>query len=709
MTRPENRRGWRPLWDRCFAPIDVASLAVFRIGFGAILVWEVWRYFHYGWIDLLWIRPAFHFKYYGFAWVAPWPGRGMEIHMVVLGALALGVALGLAYRACAALFFLAFAYIFLLDQATYLNHFYLVCLISFLMIFVPAHRALSLDARRRPSMRSAGAPAWTLWLLRAQIGIAYFYGGLAKLNGDWLRGEPMRGWLAERQGFPLIGRWFDREWMVQLFSYGGLLLDLSIVPLLLWRRTRLAAFLAAVTFHLVNSRLFDIGIFPWFMILATTLFFSPEWPRRFAAGVFPPALRPRAPRAGRRPVTALLICAYLLFQLLFPLRHWLYPGTVRWTEEGLRFAWYMKAYWKQPEARFHVTDPASGRTWEIDPLDYLTDYQLREMLRQPDMILQFSHYLAQRLRREGRHPPRVHVRAVASLNGRKPQWMIDPRVDLAARRRRLTPAPWIVPLTTPLSARLSAGDFEALLGPSAVELGRRATERMAQGDPAQALELMREAVRIDPFNATLQATLAEMQHKKGYADEALAGYRRALELEPDSARVRINLGKALAESGQLDQALEQFRRALALSPGDAAAHYNLGLGLLLSGDAVAALGHLRDASRLRPDWVEPLHVTASILATYGDPKVRDPARAVQLAEQAARLSGHTSVPVLDTLASAYAATGRFELAQSTATRALELAGDTALAGGIRRRLELYRQHRPFVQLRPGAPRPKAAK
>ena len=97
---------------------------------------------------------------------------------------------------------------------------------------------------------------------------------------EWVRSSPGEGmWLAEEQDFPLIGQWFDREWMVYLFSYGGLIVDLLGVPLLLWRPTRLAAFIVVISFHLINATLFQIGIFPWFMIAATVLFFPPDLPR----------------------------------------------------------------------------------------------------------------------------------------------------------------------------------------------------------------------------------------------------------------------------------------------------------------------------------------------------------------------------------------------------------------------------------------------
>ena len=117
---------------------------------------------------------------------------------------------------------------------------------------------------------SSTVPAWTIWLLRFQIGVPYFYGGLAKLNADWLQGYPMRYWLSERADFPVIGQYFHNVSTAYFFSYSGLLIDLLAVPLLLWKRTRVLMFVVLMSFHFVNTRLFNIGIFPWFMLAATT-------------------------------------------------------------------------------------------------------------------------------------------------------------------------------------------------------------------------------------------------------------------------------------------------------------------------------------------------------------------------------------------------------------------------------------------------------
>lgn len=114
----------------------------------------------------------------------------MYVHFLVLGILTVFILLGLWYRVSSLLFFLGFTYVFLIDRTNYLNHFYLLAWVSFLMVFVPVHRAASLDVVRRPEWRAATVPAWTLWLLRGVVALPYFFGGVAKINGDWLRGDP---------------------------------------------------------------------------------------------------------------------------------------------------------------------------------------------------------------------------------------------------------------------------------------------------------------------------------------------------------------------------------------------------------------------------------------------------------------------------------------------------------------------------------------
>jgi hypothetical protein len=268
--------------DPLFETVDGSSLAFFRVAFGAIMLVECWRFWSKGWIERHYIEPEFFFKYYGFEWIAPWPGDGMYWHFAALAVLSLLVALGVAYRLATLLFFLAFAYVFLLDQARYLNHFYLVMLIALLLAVLPA-----------PAARM---PAWTVWLFRLQFEVMYIYAGIVKINPDWLRLEPMGMWLARRDDWALVGPLFNQDWVVALAAYGAILLHVVGAPLLLVRRTRAAVMTLYFAFHLANHFLFNIGIFPWVAMAGTLMFLEPDWPRRAWRWAHRLAVRPAVAR-----------------------------------------------------------------------------------------------------------------------------------------------------------------------------------------------------------------------------------------------------------------------------------------------------------------------------------------------------------------------------------------------------------------------------
>lgn len=263
-----------------FEEVDAASLVFFRVAFGLIMLIECWRFWSHGWIARHYIDPDFFFKYYGFGWVAAWPGEDMYWHFAALAMLSVMIMLGALYRLASLLFFVAFAYVFLLDQARYLNHFYLVILVALLMVVVPAHRAFSVDAALRPASRSATVPAWSVWMFRLQFEILYIFAGIVKINADWLRLEPMGMWLARRDDWPWVGALFNQDWVVALAAYGAILIHIVGAPLLLLRATRGYVMALYFAFHLANHFLFNIGIFPWLAMAGTLMFLEPDWPRR---------------------------------------------------------------------------------------------------------------------------------------------------------------------------------------------------------------------------------------------------------------------------------------------------------------------------------------------------------------------------------------------------------------------------------------------
>ncbi|MEM9081753.1 MAG: HTTM domain-containing protein, partial [Verrucomicrobiota bacterium] len=319
----------------------------------------------------------------------------------------------------------------------------------------PAHRARSLDSKFKPSLHSDTLPAWCLLLLRFQIAVVYIYGGIAKLTPDWFRGEPMRIWLNHRSDYPLIGPLLETEAAVAFFTYGGLLFDLLIVPALLWKPSRKWAFAACLFFHTTNAWFFNIGIFPAAMVAASTLFFAPDWPRKALLLFSPRNDSPPQPQPNKllNPALLTFLLLFATAQLLIPFRHLLYPGNVHWTEEGHRFSWHMKLRTKSASVQFTAHDPSTNQTWQINHNGLLSNAQSDRVGRFPEMILQFAHYLAENFRREGHPNIQIFADSHASLNGREPQLLIDPTIDLAQIKRSLAPHPWIKPLTHPLPTK----------------------------------------------------------------------------------------------------------------------------------------------------------------------------------------------------------------------------------------------------------------
>lgn len=419
--------------------VPAHSLAALRIAFGALMFAATLRFWAYGWIDQLYVRPAFHFTYYGMGWVRPWPAPMLYAHFALLAVAALFVSLGLFYRASIAAFVLLFTYVELLDSATYLNHYYAISLVALLLAFMPAANVLSLDAMRakragRPLPETV--PRAAVLVLRAQVGVIYFFAGVAKLNEEWLfHAEPLTTWLLARTDMPLLGPVLALPWTPMAMSWAGALFDLTIPFWLSIRRTRPFAFVAVIAFHVVTWRLFPIGMFPWVMIGLTPIFFPPDWPLTIGNRAATVVSKPGPPL---RRTTTLAIAAWLAIQCTLPLRHHLYAGDVLFTEEGMRFSWQVMIVERGGTASFRTIDP-DGVTREVDPSVDLTPLQRRMMATQPDMILQYAHHLA-----ELRPGARVYADVFVAMNGRPSRRLVDPTVDLAAEADTLFGYRWVL-------------------------------------------------------------------------------------------------------------------------------------------------------------------------------------------------------------------------------------------------------------------------
>lgn len=431
---------WLRTWAFALHPIPAASLAAFRILFGLIMAGAMVRVLAKGWVDTVFLAPVFHFSYPGFEWVRPLPAGLLHALVAGLAMCGLGIAAGFFYHICAGLFFLGFAYLELIERANYLNHYWLVTLLAGLCAVLPLHRAWSWDAACGRVVGSDLAPAWMLWLLRFQVAVVYVFAGLAKLDADWLfRAEPLRTWLAARADVPVLGPWLAEPWLAFAMSWAGAAYDMGIVAVLLCARTRPLAYATVVVFHVATALLFPIGLFPWLMMVAATLFFPPDWPRQF---IPQPGRRREEPApAAASPWAVAALTLYCVGQIVLPLRPFFERENSAWTGRGFNFSWHVMLAERSGHVEFFAFDPATQRRWRLSTRGELTPWQERLMAQEPELIRQFALHLAEKLHREGNPATEVRADAFLALNGRPHARLLRPDINLAGP---LTPD-WILP------------------------------------------------------------------------------------------------------------------------------------------------------------------------------------------------------------------------------------------------------------------------
>lgn len=433
---------------------QAAPLAVFRVLFGFMMFLGIVRFWANGWIEKLYIQPKFFFSYYGFEWVKP-IGDYAYIIFAISGIAALFVALGYKYRIAIIVFFLSFTYIELMDKTTYLNHYYFISCVAFLMIFLPANVYFSVDAYKNPRKAFQMVPKWTIDSIKLILGIVYFYAGLAKLNSDWLfNAMPLKIWLPSKYDLPFLGDLMQEPWVHYTFSWSGALYDLAIPFLLLYRRTRWFAFVLVVIFHVMTRVLFPIGMFPYIMIVSTLIFFDTGFHRkviRFISKLLRidyskmVALSQTRKYRFKRNIALPILAVFFMIQLLFPWRYLAYPNELFWTEEGYRFSWRVMLMEKAGYAQFKIKNTETGEQFLVDNTDFLTPFQEKQMSTQPDFILEYAHFLGEHFEAQGHENVAVYAESYVALNGRLSQPYVDPNVDLMKQRESFRRKNWILP------------------------------------------------------------------------------------------------------------------------------------------------------------------------------------------------------------------------------------------------------------------------
>ena len=436
-------------------PVHLAPLAVFRMAFGILMLASTIRFIAKGWVYDMYIRPQFFFPYYGFEWVKPLQGNAMYVVFAIIALSALCIALGCFFRIAAITFFLLFTYVELIDKTNYLNHYYFISIASFLLIFLPAHRYFSLDVLRNKNLFATHTPNYFILTIKFQVFVVYFFAGLAKVNSDWLlHAQPLKIWLPAHSEMPVIGSLLTKEWVAYFFSWFGCIYDLAIPFLLFIPRFVKPTYFFVIVFHLATSLLFNIGMFPYIMITLTTIFFTEKFHIQiiekmrsvFSKNSFTDTQLFFAPKNNVYKLFIIFFVTHFSIQLLMPFRYALYDGNLFWTEQGYRFSWRVMLMEKAGTAFFYVREKSTGKEIEVSNCDYLTPMQEKMMATQPDMLINYAHFLKQEFIQKGIvKDPEIVVESYVTLNGKASRLIVDKTTDLSLEEDNLKPKKWIIP------------------------------------------------------------------------------------------------------------------------------------------------------------------------------------------------------------------------------------------------------------------------
>lgn len=429
-----------------FRHIDNTGLVLWRVVFGLLITIEAFGAIATGWVKRTLVEPEFTFNFIGFDFLQPLPGNGMYFYFALMGVFGLCVMLGYKYRYSMAAYALMWTAVYLMQKTSYNNHYYLMMLLCWIMVFLPANRWFSLDARRNPALKSPSMPQWVKITVILQVGIVYTYASIAKLYPDWLDATVAQYFMSGKKHYWLIGDLLQQSWVHWCIAYVGILFDLLIVPLLLWKRTRVVAFWISVFFHLFNSIVFQIGIFPYMSMAFAFFFFSSEtlqkWFLRKRKIVYTDGqiIVPKY-----KPVLISVLSVYFIIQLSLPLRHWFFKDDVLWTEEAHRLSWRMMLRSKRGLLTVWIEDKSTGERERYGFSNLLSAKQNRNVRTKPDLLWQ----LAQRIKKieaEKGRDVAVFMDVQVKINDGEFHRLIDLETDLAAQKwHHFKHHDWILP------------------------------------------------------------------------------------------------------------------------------------------------------------------------------------------------------------------------------------------------------------------------
>ncbi len=435
------------LFKKFFRQTDNSPLILFRIILGFLLFYHVITALSDGSVYRNFIQPPFTFNFIGFDFLQPLPGNGMYVYFGLMAILGLMIMAGAWYRLSILAFTVMWTAVYLMQKSDYNNHYYLLILLCFLMIFMPANNYFSVDVKRKAVTKKLSCPQWAIWIFIAQVAIVYFFAATSKLSADWFSGKFIAIQFSRLSTHHILGILYGEKWFQLFICYGGFFFDLLIVPLLLWKKTRPYAFIISCIFHLFNSFSFSIGIFPYLSIALNLFFFEPEQIRNIFFKKKPPFTRNNDVSYNlKNQLLVFCVCLYLLVQVILPMRSLFFPGNVFWNEEGYRMSWKMMLRSKSGKIYFKVIDPVTRKIWKIEPSKIFAPPHVMWLAISPDITWQYAQRLKKDFSKKGFPGVEVYAIDSVSLNRSSYQPLINPAVNIASVKwHPFRHSEWIVP------------------------------------------------------------------------------------------------------------------------------------------------------------------------------------------------------------------------------------------------------------------------
>ncbi|BFZ17560.1 hypothetical protein BsWGS_20599 [Bradybaena similaris] len=479
-------------WDRFVRllcrPTDPASIGTLRVFFGFIMILDVIEERGMAFADSWWGSEE-ECRFPLFDFLQPLPLQWMYVVYLIMLSGAIGMMLGFKMRLSSMAFLATYWYIFFVDKTSWNNHSYLFGILGFLFAISDANRYWSLDGLLNPSINNAHVPLWNYTLIRAQMIIVYFIAGLKKLDMDWVSGYSMQSLSTHPVFYPFKILLTEPQIDLYIVHLGGLFIDLLMGFFLFFDKTREFGLIVTVSFHLMNSQLFSIGMFPWAMVMMQFILCNTNWPRKFFKKIpsslrlftpeeveFQPSLScvypkdcvksetnnskyqmayseiapPTSPRLKHK-IASLFTILFVAWQFFLPYSHGITKGYNNWTNGLYGYSWDMMVHsWSVQHIRISYYDKDTGHSGYLNPKVWTGGS--RRWSSHGDMIKQHAHCIANNLRKYNITNVALYFDVWKSLNDRFQQRMVDPRVDIVTADWNpfLQPS-WLMPLMVDLS------------------------------------------------------------------------------------------------------------------------------------------------------------------------------------------------------------------------------------------------------------------